>query len=325
MTHDDILKHLRASGSEFLSGAELAAALGVSRTAIWKQIKALERAGYCFEAVPSKGYRLLHSPDVLTRAALADGLRTRAVGREIILLTETGSTNTIAMELANKGAVEGTVVFAEAQTGGRGRMGRRWASPRGNLYLSVVLRPAVPVHKAPAITLMAAVAVASVIREHLKVPAGIKWPNDILIAGKKAAGVLTEMSAEPDRIRHLVFGIGVNVNMDMREAPDDVRRTATTLAAAAGRRIDRSAFAQALLAGLDRWYQRFLGNAADVIEAWREMSVTLGSRVAVQGSGLSAEGTAVDVDAEGRLLLQLDDGVLQQISAGDVTILKGRP
>ena len=322
MNKDDILLLLRSSRAGFVSGAELAASMGVSRTAVWKHIKALEREGYRFDAVPSKGYRLTSSPDIIIVSDLRRGLRTRSIGREIVHRAETGSTNTLAMDLAQKGAADGTVVIAETQTGGKGRLGREWASPRGNLYLSVILRPAVPVHKAPLITLMGAVAVAAAVREHLKVPAGIKWPNDILVSGKKVAGLLTEMSAEPDRIRHIVLGIGVNVNMDVRELPPDVRRTATTLAAEKGTRVDRTALLKELLAGLDKWYQRFLTNEADVLEAWKGLNVTLGSRVAVSGAGTTLEGFARGVDAEGRLILKLDDGTLRQVSAGDVTIVK---
>jgi len=181
------------------------------------------------------------------------------------------------------------------------------------------------VHKAPLVTLMGAVAAAATVRGHLKVPAGIKWPNDVLILGKKVAGLLTEMSAEPDRIRHIVLGIGVNVNMDVRELPPDIRGTATTLAAATGGRVDRTAFVKELLAALDHWYQRFLKNEAEVLEAWEELNITLGNRVTVNGTGTRLEGLACSVDAEGRLIVELDDGTRQQVAAGDVTIVKGKP
>jgi BirA family biotin operon repressor/biotin-[acetyl-CoA-carboxylase] ligase len=322
MRKDDILLLLRSSSSGFVSGANLAASMGVSRTAVWKHIKTLEREGYCIEAIPSKGYRLTSAPDIIVISDLKRGLGTKTVGREVVHHAGTGSTNTLATDLAQKGAVDGTAVIAETQTGGKGRLGRTWVSPPGNLYLSVILRPAVPVHKAPLITLMGAVAVAAVVREHLKVPAGIKWPNDVLISGKKVAGLLTEMSAEPDRIRHIVLGIGVNVNMDTRELPPDVRRTATTLAAATGGRVDRTALVKELLAALDHWYHRFLKNEAEVLDAWEGLNVTLGNRVTVSGTGTRLEGFARGVDAEGRLILELDDGTRQQVAAGDVTIMK---
>lgn len=325
MKKEEVLTLLRLSRSGHVSGAALAAEMGVSRTAVWKHIKTLEREGYAIEAVPSKGYRLTASPDIIVAGDVKQGLGTKIIGKEILHYAEVASTNTLAMDLARTGAVDGTVVIAETQTGGKGRLGRTWASPAGNLYVSVVLRPAVPISKAPLITLMGAVAVASGLRRQCGVPAGIKWPNDILLSGKKVSGLLTEMSAEPDRIRHIVLGIGVNVNMDCRALPPEVRRMSTTLAAAVGKRVDRTALLRTLLAELDLWYRRFLQNDGEVLAAWKELNVTLGHRVTVRGGGATQEGLAAGVDAEGRLMLKLDDGSLRQVAAGDVTIVKGKP
>jgi len=324
MKKDDVLRLLRSSRSGYMSGAALGAAMGFSRTAVWKHIKTLEREGYAIEAVPSKGYRLTSSPDVIIAGEVKQGLGTKIIGKEILHYAEVASTNTLAMDLARKGAVDGTVVIAETQTGGKGRLGRTWSSPAGNLYVSVVLRPAVPISKSPLITLMGAVAVASGIRRQCGLPAGIKWPNDILLSGKKVSGLLTEMSAEPDRIRHIVLGIGVNVNMDSRALQPEVRRMSTTLAAAVGKPVDRTALLRTLLTELDLWYHRFLQNDAEVLAAWKELNVTLGHRVAVSGGSAKLEGLARGVDAEGRLILKLDDGTLRQVAAGDVTIMKGK-
>ena len=322
MKKEDVLTLLRSSRSGHVSGTAIADATGVSRTAVWKHIKTLEREGYTIEAVPSKGYRLTSSPDIIVAGEVKQGLGTKIIGKEILHYAEVASTNTLAMDLAQKGAVDGTVVIAETQTGGKGRLGRSWTSPHGNLYVSVVLRPAVPISKAPLITLMGAVAVASGLRRQCGVPAGIKWPNDILLFGKKVSGLLTEMSAEPDRIRHIVLGIGVNVNMDNKALQPDVRKISTTLAAATGKRVDRTALLRTLLAELDLWYHRFLQNDGEVLAAWKELNVTLGHRVAVEGGIVKLEGSAHGVDAEGRLILKLDDGTLRQIAAGDVTIMK---
>jgi len=325
MKKDDILRILRNAGSGYVSGAFLAAEMGVSRTAVWKHIKTLEREGYAIEAVPSKGYSLSSSPDVIIPGEVTRGLGSKTIGKKVLPYAEAASTNTLAMDLAREGAVDGTVVIAETQAGGKGRLGRTWISPRGNLYISVILRPAVPISKAPLITLMGAVAVASGIRNHCGVQAGIKWPNDILLSGKKVSGLLTEMSAEPDRIRHIVLGIGVNVNMDSKALPPDVRKISTTLAAATGTHVDRTVFLRTLLGELDHWYHRFLHNDAEVLAAWKELNVTLGHRVAVSGGGAKLEGLARGVDDEGRLILKLDDGTLRQVAAGDVTIMKRKP
>jgi BirA family biotin operon repressor/biotin-[acetyl-CoA-carboxylase] ligase len=322
MKKDEVLRLLRNSRSGHVSGAFLAAEMGVSRTAVWKHIKTLEREGYEIKAVPSKGYSLTSSPDIIVASEVKQRLGTKVIGKEILQFAEVASTNTIAMELAQKGAADGTVIIAETQTGGKGRLGRSWTSPHGNLYVSVILRPSVPISKAPLITLMGAVAVASGVRRHCGVPAGIKWPNDILLSGKKVSGLLTEMSAEPDRIRHIVLGIGVNVNMDSSALQPDVRKISTTLATAVGKPVDRTALLRTLLAELDLWYHRFLKGDAEVLAAWKELNVTLGHRVAVSGGGAKLEGLARGVDAEGRLILMLDDGTLQQVAAGDVTILR---
>ncbi len=322
MYKDKILKHLISSNSSFTSGAELARRLHITRAAVWKHIKTLTREGYDIEAAPSKGYRLAAVPDILLLDDLKRGLKTTTVGKEIHLFPEAVSTNTLAMEMAAKGAADGTLVIAETQTGGKGRLGRSWISPKGNLYISVILRPEIAPHKAPLITLMAAVAVASTIRQRFDIQAGIKWPNDILISGKKMAGVLTEMRAEPDRVKYVVLGIGINVNMDRAELPVFLRKRSTTLSTETGKKIDRTLFLQQFLAELDRWYQVFLKSGAAVIEGWDMFNATIGNRVAVSGPGEAFEGTAQGVDADGRLILKLDDGAQRQVAAGDVTILK---
>ena len=322
MYKDKILNLLRQSRSGFLSGEELASKLGISRTMVWKHIKALEGEGFTIEAVPSRGYRIISAPDLLRQDDIKRGLKTRSVGKEIHLHTEVVSTNTLAMEMASKGAPEGTVLIAEAQTGGKGRLGRKWISPKGNLYFSVVLRPDLPTHKAPLLTLMAAVAVAVAIRKTCSVQAVIKWPNDILVSGKKVSGLLTEMSSEPDRIRHIALGIGVDVNMPLDELPPEVREGATTLAAEAGRTIDRTMLLQQILRELDSRYRILLQDEVAVFREWEELNVTTGRRVSVSGPREAFEGLAQGIDREGRLIVKLDDGSLRQVAAGDVTILK---
>jgi BirA family biotin operon repressor/biotin-[acetyl-CoA-carboxylase] ligase len=322
MYKEKILNLLRLSCSGFISGEELARKCGISRTMVWKHIKALEREGFGIEAVPSQGYRITSTPDILRPEDVRHGLRTKVIGKEIRFFQEVTSTNTLAMELAADDAPEGTVVIAETQTSGKGRLGRKWISPKRNLYLSVVLRPNIPIHKAPLITLTGAVAVASSIRTSCGLEAGIKWPNDILISGKKVSGLLTEMSAEQDRIRHIVLGIGVDVNMEMGELPPEVRSLTTTLAAEAGAKINRTALLQQVLRDLERWYQKFLNNHADVLEEWKKLNMTVGNRITVSGAGEDLEGLAQGVDSDGRLIVRLDDGAIRTVAAGDVTIVK---
>ena len=322
MPKDKILQLLRVSNAGFLSGADLASRLGISRTMVWKHIKALEREGFGIEAVPSQGYRITLVPDTLRQNDMVQGLMTTIIGKDIRLFPEVVSTNTLAMEAASQGASEGTVIIAETQTGGKGRLGRTWISPRGNLYLSVILRPQIPTHKAPLITLVGAVAVASAIRKLCSVQAEIKWPNDILISGKKVAGLLTEMSAEPDRIRHIALGIGVDVNMDLQELPLDVRLNATSLATQAGAVIDRNLLVRQIFRDLEHWYRIFLTSEREVLKEWEQLNVTISRRVQVSGMGEVFEGLAQGIDSEGRLKVALDDGTIRTVAAGDVTIVK---
>ena len=323
MYKEKILSFLRASRTGFLSGEELARKTGVSRTMVWKHIKSLERDGFGIEAVPSQGYRITSEPDILRQNDIKQGLKTKVMGKEIHLFPEIASTNTLAMEMASRGSAEGTVVIAELQTSGKGRLGRKWVSPKGNLYLSIILRPDIPMHKAPIITLMGAVAVTSAIRNMCGVQAAIKWPNDILIANKKVSGLLTEMSAEQDRIRHLVIGIGVDVNMELGTLPPDIRPLVTTLSAEVGIKINRTALLREILRELDRWYQAFLKNSADVLEEWEKLNMTIGNPIAVSGAGEMLAGLAQGIDNEGRLVVKLDNGTVRTVAAGDVTILKG--
>jgi BirA family biotin operon repressor/biotin-[acetyl-CoA-carboxylase] ligase len=322
MYKEKILNVLRSSHTGFVSGEELARKCGISRAMVWKHIKSLEHEGFGIEAVPSQGYRITSEPDLLRKSDLSQGLKTRIIGRQIHLLPEVASTNTLAMEMASQALPEGTVVIAETQTGGKGRLGRKWVSPKGNLYLSVILRPNIPIYKAPLITLMGAVAVASAIRTTCEVQATIKWPNDIYVAGKKVSGLLTEMSAEQDRIKHVVLGIGVDVNMGLDALPAEIRAITTTLAAETGKRVDRTPLLRQLLIDLERWYQVFLRNDAVVLKEWETLNMTIGNRVAVSGLVEMLEGRAERIDSDGRLIIKLDDGSLRQVAAGDVTILK---
>lgn len=320
MYKEKILNLLRTSRSGFLSGEELARKCGISRTMVWKHIQALEKDGFMIEAMPSQGYRIVSEPDLLREHDIKQRLKTKLIGKELHLLPEVASTNTFGMELASKGSPEGTAIIAETQTRGKGRLGRTWISPKGNLYLSVILRPDIPLHKAPLITLMGAVAIASAINAACNIRPSIKWPNDIFVSNKKVGGLLTEMSAEQDRIKHIVLGIGIDVNMDLAVLPPEVRAQTTTLALESGQRVDRTQLLRHILASLEEWYQVYLRNDAGVLSEWEKFNMTIGNRVMVSGQGDVLEGLAQGIDSEGRLILRLDDGSLKQVAAGDVTL-----
>jgi BirA family biotin operon repressor/biotin-[acetyl-CoA-carboxylase] ligase len=320
-----LLRLFHENKGGIVSGEEASGALRVSRTAVWKHIRSLRRAGYDIEALPSRGYRLLTEPDILIPEEIAAGLQTERIGCNIICLKEIGSTNEEAFRLAEEGAEEGTVVIAESQDRGKGRLGRLWESPPGvNLYCSVILRPTVLPVRAAQLTFLSAVAVARAIGSTTALSPSIKWPNDLLVGGRKVAGLLNEMSAETEKINSIVLGIGVNINMKREQFPDTLRHPATSLAIEEGRPVDRTVFTRALLVELDRLYMLFLEKGYDPIrEEWLSLCNSISREVQVNFRDTVIRGIALGIDDEGALLVQLDGGRIERVLAGDVTVLQG--
>ncbi len=318
-----ILELFREKKEGIVSGEELSSALGVSRTAVWKHITTLRTIGYRIAAVPSQGYRLVSSPDILVPAEIASGLSTRRIGRRLICFRETESTNMVAFRLAEEGAEEGTVVVAEAQHLGKGRLGRRWVSPPGvNLYCSLILRPPILPAQAAQLTFLSAVAVARAIAETTPLQPDIKWPNDVLVGEGKVAGLLNEMSAETEKVNFIVLGIGVNINMRRDQFPADLRHPATSLALETGREVNRLEFTRALLTALDGSYDAFLTRGYESIrEEWLSRCTMNGREVRVTFQNSSQAGMVIGIDEDGALLLRLHDGRVERVLAGDVTIL----
>ena len=316
----DVLELLRAAGG-YISGEKMAERLGVTRAAVWKKIAALRNAGYDIASAPRSGYALRAAPDRLIEAEITQGLETQLIGRKIIAYDAVDSTNLVLKELARSGAEDGTVVVADSQGTGRGRMERSFFSPPGKgIWVSILLRPTFLPQDAPKCTLMAAVAVARVM-EKFGLRAAIKWPNDILHDGRKLVGILTEMSAEMDRVNYVVIGIGINVNIAPEDFPAELRSVATSLMQMKGEPLPRVTFLQELLRALDELYadvQR--AGFAPVLAAWREYAVTLGQTVRVIApAGEEFEGVAADIDAEGALLIDTETG-RRRVLAGDVSI-----
>jgi BirA family transcriptional regulator, biotin operon repressor / biotin---[acetyl-CoA-carboxylase] ligase len=318
-----LLASFLKSEEQFLSGADLSSAANVSRTTVWKRIEALREHGFLFQSVPSRGYRLVTLPDFLHPAAVAAGMATVRLGGTLITYTETGSTNAAIARLGEEGGVEGTVVLAESQFQGKGRLGRVWASPPGvNLYASVLLRPPISPLDAPQLTFLSVVALARTIRSCTSLVPVIKWPNDILVNGMKVAGLLNEMTAETDRVATVVLGIGVNLNMTREQFPGELRHPASSLLLEGGVKIDRIAFTRRLLEELDQLYVRFLdGGYVAIREEWISWCGVINRRVRIDDSGApSREGVAVGIDESGALLLQRDDGRVEAIYTGDVSL-----
>lgn len=316
-----ILSLIKDHYPSYISGEEISKILGVSRTAVWKHVQKLRENGYQIESHSRVGYRLVQAPDKLYRDELMELLHSLIIGRNIVYRETVGSTNELAKELAQKGAEDGTVIIAEEQTAGKGRMGRQWFSPAGKgLWFSVILKPEISPVDAPKLTLVSAVAVAKTLRE-LGIPAGIKWPNDILIHDRKLAGILTEMNAEFDRVHYLVVGMGVNVSLGNESLPAELSDIATSLEDHTKSDCSRIQVLASLLNNLDAVYRDFSeGRFAQILTQWKEMSITLNRTVRIVNIGDIDEGIAFDIDEEGALLLMKENGTLKRIMSGEVSL-----
>ena len=326
-----VLEALRSAGDDALSGAQLSTRLGVSRAQVWKDVEALRGLGYAIDGAAGDGYRIVASPDRLYPEEVQPRLHTRWLARRLEWLETTDSTNRVASELARGGAPHGTTVVAEGQTAGRGRLGRSFFSPPGlNLYSSTVLRPALDTARAPTAILAAAVAVADTVAEAVgdDDAVTIKWPNDVLLGRRKTSGILMELGAEATRVRFLVLGIGVNLNVSREAFPDEFRALATSLSSHLGRPIDRVAFAARLYDTLEAVLDLHAdGGFAAVRPRFEARFPMRGSRVRVldgigDGRATVVEGRAVGIDDDGALWIERDDGGRERVVAGDVTMAK---
>ncbi|HTH48136.1 MAG TPA: biotin--[acetyl-CoA-carboxylase] ligase [Candidatus Limnocylindria bacterium] len=320
-----ILSAMRASGTSGVSGAELARQLGVSRAAVWARIEELRKVGYDIAASPHHGYVLRATPDLLHADDLLSRLGSiKVIGRDVRVFGETSSTNDVVEKLARDGAAEGITVFAETQTKGRGRLGRKWVSPPGKgLWFSVLLRPDLRPQSATQLTVISAVAVARAIEKQTGLKPGIKWPNDIMFGARKCAGILLELSAELDHIRHVVLGIGIDVNLTAEELPPELRAIATSLRMEAGHPIDRPELAAAVIRELDAAYARLrAGDFHEIGDEWMRRCITLGQRVRILIGDRPVAGMAEALDEEGALLIRTEHGRLERVVGGDVMLEK---
>ncbi|HEY7535484.1 MAG TPA: biotin--[acetyl-CoA-carboxylase] ligase [Thermodesulfobacteriota bacterium] len=263
--------------------------------------------------------------ETITSELIKKILKTKTFGKTIYSFEEIGSTNEVAYELARNGALEGTIIIADSQTKGRGRLKRRWISPPGvNLYMSVIFRPSIATKDAPFLTLVTAIAIADTIKNN-EPDTFIKWPNDVLIKGKKVAGVLTDMQPVQDKVDFIVVGIGVNINMTkemMEKEMKEISDMTTSLREALGHEIDRTEFAADLIVELEIWYQKFLKEGSSrIIKEWTRRWGAINRRVLVKFDGKEVEGIASGIDENGFLVVQKNDGTIEKIIAGDVIIL----
>nr|AXJ99421.1 Biotin--protein ligase [Paenibacillus brasilensis] len=321
--HERLLGILEEGTSDYVSGEEISRRLSVSRTAVWKQINKLRELGYNIEASSRRGYRIVSRPDRLEVSKLAHSLNTQSFGKRIVILDSTVSTQQDAMRLAEEGAPEGTVVLAEEQTAGRGRLGRRWFSPRGKgVWMSIVLRPTQPMAFTPQLTLLTGVALCRAIRRLTGVEAGIKWPNDLLIHGRKMSGILLESAAEDQRVRYCIAGIGIDVNLNRDDYPEELSQVGTSLKIEAGREIDRTELIAAVLGEMEQLCRLYAEQGFQPIAMlWEALSVTINRTVrAHTGQGVAVEGTAVGLDPSGALVVETDQGERIQVISGDIQL-----
>ncbi|GAV11173.1 biotin--[acetyl-CoA-carboxylase] ligase [Paenibacillus sp. chi10] len=317
---DQLLAWFKEHPGEFISGEEISRRLDISRTAVWKQINRLRSKGYEFEAVPKLGYRLVQMPTQLDELSLLEKLKTSKLGHQLRIIARTESTQNEAAVWALEGAADGAVIIAEEQTGGRGRQGKSFHSPAGKgIWMSLILRPQIPLQFTPQLTLLSAVALCRAMKRMTDVDLGIKWPNDILYEDKKVCGILTESSAEDERLVHVIAGIGISVNLEEHDYPEELRSKVTSLKIASGKEIDRASLLAECLFELEQLYKLYVEQGfAPIRTLWEAQSVTIGRSLSVTTPNGIVSGVAQGLDDSGALIVLGEDGCYRKIFSGDV-------
>ncbi|WP_028561256.1 biotin--[acetyl-CoA-carboxylase] ligase [Paenibacillus pinihumi] len=317
---DELLSMFQNKEGEYLSGEVISKELNVSRTAVWKKIRKLEEQGYRFEASRKLGYKLVAVPDRLSAAALLRSLTTERFARRLHLHEAVDSTQTVLRALAEDGAPEGTLVIAEQQLQGRGRMGRSWESPKGKgIWMSLLLRPNLAIHFSPQLTLLIAVALCRSLRKSTGLPIGIKWPNDLLVDGRKISGILLESTAEEERLNYILAGIGISVNLEEQDYPAELMDKAVSLRMLVGRKLDRTDIIVQFMKELEELYDLYLQEGfAPIRSLWEALAVSLGQRVVLTTPQGIIEGIPVGLEENGALLVKLDDGQLKPFFSAEM-------
>ncbi|MDO9036502.1 MAG: biotin--[acetyl-CoA-carboxylase] ligase [Methanoregula sp.] len=304
-----------------VSGETISTELGVTRSAVWKQIKELRLMGYTITSSQKEGYRLTHTSDKLLPYEIRKNLRTQFIGKQLRYLEKTPSTNVIGKKLCLEGDVEklnGTVIIAEEQSGAVGRMGRAWISPGGGIWITIILKPGIPVDHVFMITMAGSIAIARSIRREFELGALIKWPNDIFIGNKKVAGLLLELAAEADTVHYCLLGIGVNVNVPLSNFTPALQKDITSISAEVGHEVDRSAFLARILKEFESRYLLLeQGEYETILQEWKSLSCTLENHVLIRTLKNTFEGDAVDIDEFGALIIRKENGRLERVIAGD--------
>lgn len=318
----ELLKMLREADG-YLSGQQLCNHFGVSRTAVWKVIQQLKEEGYEIEAVKNKGYRIGSTPEIMTAEEIGSRLHTKWMAKNCIYLDSVDSTNNYAKRIAEEGAENGTLVIADLQTGGKGRRGRSWAAAKGtNVMMTLLLRPRIRPEHASRLTLLMAMAVADGIRRVTGLESGIKWPNDVVVHGKKVCGILTEMNTEVDYINYVVIGTGINVNQNPEDFPEEIRATAGSLYGELGSRVSRAELTVCVMEALEKYYEIFLKteDLSALYKDYNRICVNCGHEIRVLEPGHEYTGTADGIDENGELVVRKKDGTVTRVYAGEVSV-----
>lgn len=310
------------AGDAFLSGQYLAELIGCSRTAVWKHIEELRKEGFELDAVRNKGYRILKTPEKITADEIRLGLTTHFMGRNIHYEETVESTQKIAHRMASEDAPEGTVIIAEEQLSGRGRMARKWHSPKySGIWMSMILRPNIPLSNAPQLTLLAAVSIVQAIEEMTDLVPDIKWPNDVLISGKKVTGILTELQAEADRIHSIIIGIGINVNQKLEDFPAEIQDIATSLFIEKKDTVSRAELIRTILKNFENLYTMYLEQGFLPIKLlWEGYASSIGKYIKARTLTNTIEGIALGITDDGVLKLEDQTGFIHHIYSADIEL-----
>lgn len=308
------------AGGGYLSGQALADVIGCSRTAVWKHIEGLREEGFEIDAVKRKGYRIAGTPQSLSPDEIRLGLKTEFIGQKVYYFESIASTQKIAIDLASDNAPAGTLVIADEQTSGRGRMNRKWHSPKSTgIWMSLLVRPDIPPQQAPQLTLLTAVAAVRAIEEATGITPEIKWPNDIMVNGKKIAGILTELQAEADRIHSVIIGIGLNVNQRINDFPEDLKDIATSLYVETGNQIKRADMIQEFCVQFEKMYLLFLEKGFYPIKLlWESYAKGIGFEIRARTFRGVIIGKALGITDEGVLQIEDKEGTIHKIYSADI-------
>lgn len=294
-----------------VSGKLLSNQLGISRVAVWKQIKKLKKLGYLIDTDSRRGYRIISRADILLPTEIYRNLDTKYIGKKIYYFQEVNSTNTIARQIAlnqEAKAKEGTVIIAEKQRAGKGRLGKEWFSPPGGIWLSILLYPDIIFSHLPLITLMASVVITKAIRKLLQINVQIKWPNDLLIKGKKVCGILTETQTNINSANCIIVGLGINANIKMSEFPESIQKHLNSLLEITGEKVSRIELTQELFCEFEKYYEIFKkGKYSFILNEWKLYNNTIGKSITIDAGNRIIIGEAIDITEKGGLLVLVEE------------------